>query len=216
VGKLRSRVGALPLDNLENLFFCKPKPKNQQKKMSRKNPLAFMDISIGSKPIGRVIFELFMDMTPKTSENFRGLCTGEYGNVGLQSNTKKLHFAGSRFHRIVEDFMIQGGDITKGDGSGGFSIYGNQFNDEDFTRRHSCAGLLSMANCGRNSNNSQFFITLKSCPHLDGKHVVFGQVTYGMEVVRKISKTVVDRNDKPRIAVVITACGELGDEKSFF
>merc|ERR1711874_554139 len=111
---------------------------------------------------------------------------------------------------------IQGGDITNGDGTGGFSIYGNNFNDEDFTRRHSCAGLLSMANAGRHSNSSQFFITLKSCPHLDGKHVVFGQVTFGMEVVRKISKTSVDKKDKPLIPVHISSCGEVGDHKSFF
>jgi len=127
--------------------------------MSRKNPLVYMDIAIGSNPLGRVVFELFMDLTPKTTENFRGLCTGEYGNVGLQSNTKPLHYRGSRFHRIIEDFIIQGGDITKGDGTGGFSIYGPNFADEDFTRRHSCAGLLSMANSGRNTNSSQFFIT---------------------------------------------------------
>jgi len=143
------------------------------------------------------MYELFIDLTPKTAENFRGLCTGEYGNVGLQSNTKKLYYQDSRFHRVIEDFMIQGGDITHKDGTGGFSIYGPTFNDEDFTRRHSCAGLLSMANCGRNTNNSQFFVTLNACPHLDGKHVVFGQVVYGMEVVRKIAKTAVDKKDKP-------------------
>ena len=133
--------------------------------MSKKNPHVYVDISIGSVPCGRIVFELFIDLTPKTAENFRGLCTGEYGNVGLQSNTKKLHYLNSRFHRIIEDFMLQGGDITKGDGTGGYSIYGPQFNDEDFQRRHSCAGLLSMANSGRNTNASQFFITLKACPH---------------------------------------------------
>jgi len=167
------------------------------KEMSKKNPFIFMDVSIGSCPIGRVMYELFIDLTPKTAENFRGLCTGEYGNVGLQSNTKKLYYQDSRFHRVIEDFMIQGGDITHKDGTGGFSIYGPTFNDEDFTRRHSCAGLLSMANCGRNTNNSQFFVTLNACPHLDGKHVVFGQVVYGMDVVRKIAKTAVDKKDKP-------------------
>lgn len=127
---------------------------------------------------------MFSDLTPKTSENFRGLCTGEYGTVGLQSRTKKLSYENSLFHRIIDGFVLQGGDITHTDGRGGHSIYGPKFNDENFQRRHACAGLLSMANSGRNSNHSQFFITLKACPHLNGKHVVFGQVIEGMKVVR--------------------------------
>lgn len=113
----------------------------------------------------------------------------------------------SKFHRIIDGFVIQGGDITHGNGTGGFSIYGRSFNDETFTRKHSCAGLLSMANCGRNTNSSQFFITLKPCPHLDDKHIVFGQVIDGMEVVKQISKVPIDKNDKPRIPVLIVDCG---------
>jgi peptidyl-prolyl isomerase G (cyclophilin G) len=183
--------------------------------MSKKFPHVYIDIAIGARPVGRIVFELFSDLTPRTAENFRGLCTGEYGNVGLKATTKKLHYVESKFHRIIDDFMIQGGDITNGDGTGGASIYGPTFDDENFQRRHGCAGLLSMANRGRNTNSSQFFITLKPCPHLDGKHVVFGQVIYGMEVVRRVAKTPVDSTNRPKLPVIITDCGEVGDSKDF-
>ena len=163
-----------------------------------------------------MIFELFTDVTPKTAENFRGLCTGEYGNIGLKTTTKKLCYRDSTFHRIIDDFMIQGGDITHGNGTGGHSIYGPRFADENFQRRHACAGLLSMANSGRNTNGSQFFITLRACPHLDGKHVVFGQIIHGIEVVRKISKVPVEfKHSRPKLKVVITDCGEVGDTREF-
>jgi cyclophilin family peptidyl-prolyl cis-trans isomerase len=131
------------------------------------------------------------------------LCTGEFG----KANGTKLHYLNTKFHRIIDGFVIQGGDITNSGGKGGFSIYGRTFIDENFGRTHSCAGLLSMANCGRNTNSSQFFITLKACPHLDGKHVVFGQVIDGMEVVRKIAKVPIDKEDKPRVPVIIVDCG---------
>lgn len=183
--------------------------------MSKKFPHVYIDVAIGSRPVGRMVFELFTDLTPRTAENFRGLCTGEYGGIGLKSSTKKLHYVNSKVHRIIDDFMIQGGDITNGDGSGGHSIYGQTFDDENFQRRHACAGLLSMANRGRNTNSSQFFITLKPCPHLDGKHVVFGQIIYGMDIVRRIGKTAVDSNNKPKLPVVISDCGEVGDTKDF-
>jgi len=183
--------------------------------MSRKYPQVYLDVTIGTKPAGRIIFELFTDLTPKTAENFRGLCTGEYGNVGMGTRTKQLHYLNSTFHRIVEGFALQGGDITNGDGTGGASIYGPNFADENFNRKHACAGLLSMANRGRNTNSSQFFITLKASPHLDGKHVVFGQVISGMEAVRKIAKVPVDMNDKPKIPVVIVDCGEVGGNRDF-
>jgi cyclophilin family peptidyl-prolyl cis-trans isomerase len=183
--------------------------------MSRKYPQVYLDVTIGTKPAGRIIFELFTDLTPKTAENFRGLCTGEYGNVGMGTRTKQLHYFNTMFHRIVEGFALQGGDITNGDGTGGASIYGPTFADENFNRNHACAGLLSMANRGRNTNSSQFFITLKACPHLDGKHVVFGQVISGMEAVRKIAKVPVDMNDKPKIPVVIVDCGEVGGNRDF-
>jgi len=183
--------------------------------MSKKYPRVYMDISIGTKAAGRIIFELFTDLTPKTAENFRGLCTGEYGNVGMGTKTKKLHYLNSTFHRVVEGFAIQGGDITNGDGTGGASIYGPTFADENFSRKHACAGLLSMANRGRNTNSSQFFITLRACPHLDGKHVVFGQVIDGMDTVRKIAKAPVDMHDRPKIPIVIVDCGELNDFRNF-
>lgn len=170
---------------------------------SKVNPKVYMDIQIGSKGAGRIIFELFTDFTPKTAENFRGLCTGDYSG----STQSKLSYQNSKFHRVVDGFVIQGGDITNGNGTGGFSIYGRTFNDESFARKHSCAGLLSMANSGRNTNSSQFFITLKACPHLDDKHVVFGQVIDGMEVVRQISKVSIDKKDKPRVPVIIVDCG---------
>ena len=111
--------------------------------------------------------------------------------------------------------MIQGGDISNSGGKGGFSIYDRTFVDESFARTHSCAGLLSMANCGRNTNSSQFFITLKACPHLDGKHVVFGQVIDGMEIVKKISKVRIDKEDKPRYPIVIIDCGAIDDFRGF-
>ena len=156
--------------------------------MKRKLPKVFFDLTIGAKAAGRVVFELFTDLTPKTAENFRGLCTGEYGHTGLSSNTKELHYLNSEIHKVQKGFLIQGGDIINGDGSSGHSIYGKTFIDESFQRRHACAGLLSMANKGRDRNSSQFFVTLRACPHLDGKNVVFGQVIMGMEVVKKLQE----------------------------
>lgn len=166
----------------------------------------YFDIVIGTTAIGRVVFELFCDITPKTAENFRGLCTGEYG-FGKFSK-KKLIYKGSRIHRIVEDQFIQGGDFIYGNGTGGESIYGETFKDENFQRRHACAGLLSMANKGRNTNSSQFLVTLKPCPHLDGKHVVFGQVIEGMDVIRQIAKVPTDRNERPKLKIIVFDCGD--------
>ena len=157
------------------------------------------------------MFELFTDITPKTAENFRGLCTGEYGYGKIHK--KKLHYLGSRFHRIVEDQFVQGGDFVFGNGTGGESIYGAVFNDENFQRRHAVAGLLSMANKGRNSNSSQFFITLKPCPHLDGKHTVFGQVIEGMDVLRQIGKVPTDVQEKPKLKIVIFDCGDFNTKR---
>lgn len=130
--------------------------------MSTKNPHCYLDFTIGSEAAGRVVIELFADLTPLTAENFRGLCTGEYGKAKTNP-LKNLHYVGSQVHRVIDKFMIQLGDFTKGDGSGGESIYnGKPFKDEDFTRKHSHAGLLSMANKGANTNSSQFFITLEA------------------------------------------------------
>ena len=179
--------------------------------MPKKNPKVFLDIAIGSRDQPRVVFELYTDITPLTAENFRGLCTGEYG-IG-KATRKKLHYRDHKFHRIIDGFVMQGGDIEGKDGSGGESIYGREFKDENFQRRHAHAGLLSMANCGKDSNGSQFFITLKECPHLDGKHVVFGQVIEGMETIFECAKVPTDMNDKPRITVKIKDCGEITDKK---
>ncbi len=145
-----------------------------------KNPKVFFDINIGGKSAGRVEFELFADTTPKTAENFRALCTGEKG-VGKAG--KPLFYKGCPFHRVITDFMAQGGDFTNMNGTGGESIYGAKFPDENFTRKHNIPYLLSMANAGPNTNGSQFFITFIPCPWLDGKHTVFGQVIKGKEVV---------------------------------
>lgn len=167
----------------------------------------FFDIVIGQKSVGRIIFELFGDITPKTAENFRALCTGELGQGKVFK--KKLHYQGSKFHKILPDQYIAGGDIVFGNGSSGESIYGRYFSDENFQRRHTCAGLLSMSNRGRNTNNSQFIITLKPCVHLDGKNVVFGQVVDGMEIIREISRLPCTLQDKPRVDVIIWDCGDL-------
>ena len=169
------------------------------------NPRVFFDITIGDKAAGRITFELFADVVPKTAENFRALCTGEKG-MGKQG--KALHYKGSRFHRVIQQFMCQGGDFTRGNGTGGESIYGNKFEDENFKLKHTVPGLLSMANAGPGTNGSQFFITTIVTDWLDGKHVVFGKVVEGMDVVKKM-EAAGSRDGKTSADVVIADCGEL-------
>ncbi|KAF8134844.1 cyclophilin-like domain-containing protein [Boletus edulis] len=171
-------------------------------------PRVFFDFSIGSDPAGRVIFELFNDTAPKTAENFRALCTGEKG-LSVVSE-RPLYYKNSIIHRSIDNFMIQGGDFTKHNGTGGESIYGGHFPDEDLSRPLDSEGLLCMANRGPDTNGSQFFITLKDCPHLNGKHVVFGKVIRGYEdVVESLAQVPVDAKDRPQLPIVISNCGEL-------
>ena len=167
--------------------------------------IVYFDMSIGGKAAGRVIFELFSDVTPKCAENFRCLCTGERGRG---RSGKNLHFKGSSFHRIIPGFMCQGGDFTKGNGTGGESIYGEKFKDENFKIKHTEPFLLSMANAGPNTNGSQFFITTAETPWLDGKHTVFGRVVEGHEIVQRMEKQGND-SGKVRSKVVIADCGEM-------
>jgi cyclophilin family peptidyl-prolyl cis-trans isomerase len=145
-------------------------------------------------------------VAPKTAENFRALCTGE---KGIGKSGKPLHFKGCTFHRIISNFMMQGGDFTNGDGTGGESIYGEKFPDEAFVAKHTGPGLLSMANAGPNTNGSQFFVTYADTPHLDGKHVVFGRVTKGFEHCRAVENCAVNKQSKPLEPVIIVDCGEL-------
>ncbi|CAN1133527.1 Peptidyl-prolyl cis-trans isomerase CYP40 [Linum perenne] len=170
-------------------------------------PRCFFDISIDGELEGRILIELYDDIVPKTAENFRALCTGEKG-IGAATGVP-LHFKGSRFHRVIKGFMIQGGDISAGDGTGGESIYGAKFEDENFEMKHERKGMLSMANSGANTNGSQFFITTTRTPHLDGKHVVFGRVVKGMGVVRSVELVNTAEGDSPTLEAVIADCGEI-------
>ena len=187
----------------QKLYDDKPnnfKPNFIPEKINENNPKCFFDIKIGNENnLKRIEFELFKNHVPKTSENFRCLCTGE----------KKLHYKNSIFHRIIKDFAISGGDFENNDGTGGKSIYGKTFEDENFYYAHNKEGILTMANSGKNTNGSQFFITLKETPWLDGKNVVFGRVIKGMDVVNEIAEVETDGQNKPEEEVKIVNCGEI-------
>ncbi|GIL80936.1 hypothetical protein Vretimale_9355 [Volvox reticuliferus] len=169
------------------------------------NPVVFFDMAADGQKLGRIEMELFADKVPKTAENFRQLCTGE---AGIGKAGKPLHYKGSTFHRVIPQFMCQGGDFTNGNGTGGESIYGNKFADENFSLTHTGPGILSMANAGPNTNGSQFFICTEKTSWLDGKHVVFGRVVNGMDVVRAI-EAMGSSSGKTRSKIVINDCGQL-------
>lgn len=170
-------------------------------------PKVFFDVAIGGQKSGRITMQLFSDVVPKTAENFRALCTGEKG-IGRMG--KALHFKSTSFHRVIPNFMVQGGDFTNHNGTGGESIYGARFADEKFEIKHNRPGLLSMANAGPNTNGSQFFITTVPTPWLDGKHVVFGEVVDGMSIVQKI-ESFGNQSGRPKENILIEDCGQLDD-----
>ncbi|KAM8856290.1 E3 SUMO-protein ligase RanBP2 [Spinachia spinachia] len=182
----------------DELCIASPQMSRVQEHSRDSNPVVFLHVAADDQPLGTIVMELFSHIVPKTAENFRALCSGEKG-FGLKASV---------FHRVIPDFMCQGGDITNGDGTGGKSIYGSKFEDENFDVRHTGPGILSMANRGRDTNNSQFFITLKKAENLDFKHVAFGWVRDGMDVVQQMGE-LGTKGGKPAKKLVITDCGQL-------
>lgn len=211
-GCAQSLFGDKTVHNLKDTKKSKKSEENRkmdaafEEAIRKGNPVVFFDVAIAGVPAGRIRMELFADVCPRTAENFRQFCTGEFRKNSLPIGYKKC-----LFHRVIKGFVIQGGDFERGDGTGKLSIYGSSFADENFNLRHTGPGLLSMANSGPNTNGCQFFITCAKCDWLDGKHVVFGKVLDedSMLVVRKIENVPVGTADKPKLPVTIEQCGEL-------
>lgn len=185
-----------------------PVPKKTFDKLpafDQENDQVFFDMKVGEKT-GRVTFELFSKQVPKTAENFRSLCVGDKGN-------ETMHYKGNKFHRIIKGFMMQGGDTTAGNGTGGLSIYGEKFADEGVWFPHTHKGVLSMANAGKDTNGSQFFICYGPTPHLNEKHTIYGRVIDGYDIVQLAEAGETGAQDKPLVDVEIADCGQLKDEE---